>query len=55
MENFHSLILSIMLDFCDFLLIGFVLACFVQGWHLTYGQSALILFSFGVATFSAVS
>ena len=46
---FAAVILSIMLDFFDFLLIGFVLAFFVQDWHLTYGQSALILFSSGIA------
>ncbi|HEY2537947.1 MAG TPA: MFS transporter [Stellaceae bacterium] len=46
---FAAVILSIMLDFFDFLLIGFVLAFFVRDWHLTYGQSALILFSSGVA------
>jgi putative MFS transporter len=46
---FTASILSIMLDFFDFLLIGFVLAFFVRDWHLTYGQSALILFSSGVA------
>lgn len=42
-------ILSIMLDFFDFLLIGFTLAFFVRDWHLTYGQSGLILFSSGIA------
>jgi MFS transporter, putative metabolite:H+ symporter len=46
---FAAVILSIMLDFFDFLLIGFVLAFVVKDWHLTYGQSALILFSSGVA------
>jgi len=46
---FTASILSIMLDFFDFLLIGFVLAFFVQDWHLTYGQSAIILLSSGVA------
>jgi MFS transporter, putative metabolite:H+ symporter len=46
---FIAVILSIMLDFFDFLLIGYVLAFFVRDWHLTYGQSALILFSSGVA------
>jgi putative MFS transporter len=46
---FFAVILSIMLDFFDFLLIGYVLAFFVRDWHLTYGQSALILFSSGVA------
>ena len=35
--------------FFDFLLIGFVLAFVVRDWHLTYGQSALILFSSDVA------
>jgi MFS transporter, putative metabolite:H+ symporter len=46
---FGASILSIMLDFFDFLLIGFTLAFFVRDWHLTYGQSGLILFSSGVA------
>jgi putative MFS transporter len=46
---FFASILSIMLDFFDFLLIGFTLAFFVRDWHLTYGQSGLILFSSGVA------
>src|SRR5260370_42220027 len=31
-----------MLDFFDFLRIGFVLAYIVKDWHLTYGQSGLI-------------
>ena len=39
-----------MLDFLDFGLIGFVLAFFVRDWHLTFGQSAAILFSSGVAS-----
>src|SRR5580658_7683130 len=46
---FAASVLTGMLDFFDFYLIGFVLAFFVQDWHLTYGQSALILFSSGVA------
>lgn len=46
---FGASILSIMLDFFDFLLVGFTLAFFVRDWHLTYGQSGLILFSSGVA------
>jgi putative MFS transporter len=37
-----------MLDFFDFLLIGFVLAFIVRGWHLTYGESGLILLSSGI-------
>jgi putative MFS transporter len=46
---FVASVLAGMLDFFDFFLIGFVLAFFVQDWHLNYGQSALILFSSGVA------
>ena len=42
-------VLAIMLDFFDFFLIGVVLAFFVGDWHLTYGQSGMILFSSGVA------
>src|SRR5262249_17031219 len=34
-----------MLDFFDFFLIGFVLAFIVGDWHLTYGESAFILFA----------
>jgi MFS transporter, putative metabolite:H+ symporter len=38
-----------MLDFFDFLLIGFVLAFIVKDWHLTYGRSGAILFASGVS------
>ena len=37
-----------MLDFFDFFLIGYVLAFIVKYWHLTYGQSAVILLSSGL-------
>ena len=37
-----------MLDFFDYYLIGFVLAFIVGPWHLTYGQSAIVLLSSGV-------
>jgi len=37
-----------MLDFFDFFLIGYVLAFIFKEWHLTYGQSALILISAGL-------
>ena len=42
-------ILSIMLGFFDFLLIGFTLAFFVRDWNLTYGQSGAILLASGVS------
>jgi putative MFS transporter len=38
-----------MLDFFDFLLIGFVLAFIVNDWQLTYGQSGAILLASGVS------
>ena len=38
-----------MLDFFDYLLIGFILAFIVKDWHLTYGQSAVILLSAGIS------
>jgi MFS transporter, putative metabolite:H+ symporter len=38
-----------MLDFFDFLLIGFVLAFIVKEWHLTYGESGAILLASGVS------
>jgi putative MFS transporter len=37
-----------MLDFFDFFLIGYVLAFILKDWHLTYGQSAVILVSAGI-------
>ncbi|HTW69512.1 MAG TPA: MFS transporter [Acetobacteraceae bacterium] len=46
---FAAGVIATMLDFFDFFLISFVLAFFVRDWHLTYGQSALILLSSGVA------
>ncbi|HTV89085.1 MAG TPA: MFS transporter [Stellaceae bacterium] len=38
-----------MLDFFDFFLIGIILAFIVKPWHLTFGQSAAILFAAGIA------
>jgi MFS transporter, putative metabolite:H+ symporter len=38
-----------MLDFFDFFLIGFVLAFIVKDWHLTYGESGLILLASGIS------
>ncbi len=47
---FGAGVFAVMLDFFDFFLISFVLAFFVGSWHLTYGESALILLSSGVAS-----
>ena len=46
---FTACVFSVMLDFFDFGLIGFMLAFFVRDWHLTFGQSGAILFASGVA------
>jgi len=46
---FTACVLSTMMDFFDFFLIAYVLAFVVGGWHLTYGQSAAVLFASGVA------
>ena len=35
-------------DFFDFLVVGYLLAAVAPEWHLTYGQSAMILYSGGV-------
>src|SRR5437763_13779376 len=36
------------LEFFDFLIVGYLLAVLAPQWHLTYGQSAVILYSGGV-------
>src|SRR5579862_9413368 len=46
---FSACLFSIVIDFFDFALIGFVLAFFVKDWHLTFGQSGAILFASGIA------
>lgn len=38
-----------MLDFFDYLLIGFILAFLVKDWNLTYGESAAILLASGIS------
>lgn len=38
------------LEFFDFLVVGYLLAVLGPQWHLTYGQSALILYSGGVGS-----
>jgi MFS transporter, putative metabolite:H+ symporter len=47
---FIACLFSIVIDFFDFALIGFVLAFFVRDWHLTFGQSGAILFASGIAS-----
>ena len=35
-------------DFFDFVVVGYLLAAVAPEWHLTYGQSAVILYSGGI-------
>jgi putative MFS transporter len=44
---FSVFCLGFTLDFFDFYLVGFLLAVLGPGWHLTYGESSLILLSAG--------
>src|ERR1700761_8273756 len=53
--NFGLLSLLTVLEFFDFAIVAFLLAVLGPQWHLTYGQSAVILFSGGLgAIFGAV-
>src|SRR5438270_13155821 len=45
--SFTLLALITVLDFFDFFLIALILAAIGPEWHLTYGQSALILYGGG--------
>ena len=42
------LVLQEMFEFYDFFIVGFIVAVIGPGWHLTYGQSAIMLLSAGV-------
>lgn len=46
--RFSLLALITVLEFFDFLVVGFLVAVLGPQWHLTYGQSAVILYSGGV-------
>src|ERR1700729_1010049 len=46
--NFSLLSLVTVLEFFDFAIVAFLLAVLGPQWHLTYGQSAVILYSGGI-------
>lgn len=48
--SFALLSALFILEFFDFLVVGYLLAALAPEWHLTYGQSALILYSGGVGS-----
>jgi putative MFS transporter len=48
--SFALLSALFVLEFFDFLVVGYLLAALAPEWHLTYGQSALILYSGGIGS-----
>jgi putative MFS transporter len=48
--SFALLSALFILEFFDFLVVGYLLAVLGPQWHLTYGQSALILYSGGIGS-----
>ncbi|MBV8736945.1 MAG: MFS transporter [Alphaproteobacteria bacterium] len=48
--SFMLLSALFVLEFFDFLVVGYLLAVLGPQWHLTYGQSALILYSGGIGS-----
>src|ERR1700724_4499551 len=42
------IVLQEMFEFYDFFLVGYLVSVLAPGWHLTYGQSAVMLLSSGV-------
>lgn len=42
------IVLQEMFEYYDFLLVGYLVSVLAPGWHLTYGQSAIMLLSSGV-------
>ena len=48
--SFTLLSALFVLEFFDFLVVGYLLAVLGPQWHLTYGQSALILYSGGIGS-----
>src|ERR1700738_6053 len=42
------LVLQEMFEFYDFFLVGYLVSVLAPGWHLTYGQGAMMLLSSGV-------
>src|ERR1700724_3282628 len=42
------LVLQEMFEYYDFFLVGYLVSVLAPGWHLTYGQSAIMLLSSGV-------
>src|SRR6201991_276098 len=42
------IVMQEMFEFYDFFLVGYLVSVLAPGWHLTYGQSAVMLLSSGV-------
>src|SRR6201987_1658986 len=44
-----------MFEFYDFFLVGYLVSVLAPGWHLTYGQSAMMLLSSGVGAIAGAT
>src|SRR6185503_1653722 len=42
------IVMQEMFEFYDFFMVGYLVSVLAPGWHLTYGQSAVMLLSSGV-------
>src|SRR5581483_4126694 len=49
------IVLQEMFEFYDFFLVGYLVSVLAPGWHLTYGQSALMLLSSGVGAIAGAT
>src|SRR5581483_9286844 len=49
------IVMQEMFEFYDFFLVGYLVSVLAPGWHLTYGQSALMLLSSGVGAIAGAT
>lgn len=49
------IVLQEMFEFYDFFLVGYLVSVLAPGWHLTYGQSAIMLLSSGVGAIAGAT
>src|SRR6185437_12351303 len=49
------IVLQEMFEFYDFFLVGYLISVLAPGWHLTYGQSAIMLLSSGVGAIAGAT
>ena len=49
------IVMQEMFEFYDFFLVGYLVSVLAPGWHLTYGQSAMMLLSSGVGAIAGAT